>query len=239
MTFSPETTVGELAARFPATIQVFERYGVEFCCGGGQALEQVCRDRHLSYDDLAAALVAAVMRSAWRGGGWAARPLSDLTEHIGETFHGPFRQELPRLVQMATRLQGHGDSHRRALGVVHYELVRLHGELDAQMSVEDRELFPLLQRFDRDAIRPGDWALFACHRARMRASHADAMQTLRILRQITEGYVPPQTACSTLRTLYRGLEELEALMQLHVHLETNVLIPRAEAMAPDVRQERF
>jgi regulator of cell morphogenesis and NO signaling len=238
MTFSPETTVGELAARFPATTQVFERYGVEFCCGGGHALEQVCREHHLSYDELAAALVAAVMRSAARGG-WAARPVSDLTEHIAETFHRTFRQELPRLLDAAARLQGHGDSHRRALGVVHYELGRLNADLDAQMRAEEHDLFPLLDGFERDGVRPGGWALFAYHRARMRASHGDAVQTLRILRQITDGYVPPQTACPALRALYRSLGELEALMQLHVHLETNVLIPRAEAMAPDVRLESF
>jgi regulator of cell morphogenesis and NO signaling len=164
--------------------------------------------------------------------------LAELTGHITETFHQPFEQELGAMVRMAARLQGHGDAHRRALGVVHYELSRLSGELEAQMRREDRELFPLLERFERDGLRPGDWALFAYHRASMRASHADALQTLRILRQITDGYVPPPTACPALRTLYRSLEELEALMQLHVHLETNVLIPRAEAIAPDARQER-
>jgi regulator of cell morphogenesis and NO signaling len=202
---------------------------VEFCCGGHRSLEQVCRDRHLDYDGLASELVEAVL-SAGERGTWAKRTMSDLVEHIVESFHEPLRQELPRLRELALQLQGHGDGHRRVLTVVHYELDRFGVELPEQMAVEERELFPLLVRLDRGREAQGDRALLAYLRDAAADGYAEAGQTLRILRQITEGYTPPGTACPRLRALYRGLRELEALMQLHVHIESTDLFSRAEAL---------
>jgi regulator of cell morphogenesis and NO signaling len=237
MTFSPDTTVGEVAGRFPATTKVFQRLGVEFCCGGPRTLGEVCRSGHIEYDELAADLVRATLHSP-PGGRWAGRPLVELTDHLVEGFHDPLRQELPRLAELARRLHGHGDTHRRVLALVEHELARLAAELSAQMEIEESEFFPLVIRFERRMPTDADRMRFTHLAADARACHADAGQTLRILRQITDGYVPPSTACSTLRALYRGLHDLEQLMQLHVHLESNVLFSRAAALMSEANQEK-
>ena len=236
MVFSPETTVGELAGRFPATVKVFQRRGVEFCCGGHRTLGQVCSAAHIDYSDLAAELVEATLRMSPRTT-WAERPIAELLEHLIESFHEPLRRELPRLTDLATRLQGHGDDHRRVLAVVHYELIRFAAELTAQMDLEESELFPLLVRVARDGAGDGDGARLAVLRTQAQVTDVEAGQTLRIIRQITDGFVPPSTTCSSLRALYRGLEELEALMRQHVHLESNVLFPRAAAMVSEASLE--
>jgi regulator of cell morphogenesis and NO signaling len=228
MTFFPYTTVGEVAARFPQTVRVFQRRRVEFCCGGHQTLEQVCRDAGTAYETLTAELEHAIHDAPARVT-WADRPLSELTAHIAEGFHEPLLQELPRLRALITRLQGHGDAHRRLLTVVGQELHRFEAGLLARVTAEEAELFPLIERLEADGPSDGESLRLAALRGDADLFHPDAARTIRLLREITDGYEPPSNACATLRSLFRGLEELEQLMQLYVHLETNVLFARAAA----------
>jgi regulator of cell morphogenesis and NO signaling len=236
MKFSPDTTVGDLAALFPETVRVFQDYGIEFCCGGKWQLGQVCRDRDLPYAEVAAALTRAMTKPSRAD--WSTRPLSELTAHLVEAFHEPLRQELPRLIQLATRLQGHGSSHRRALAVVLSELTRFTGELEAHMAAEERDLFPLIDALEREGVSDRDQARLEHLRFALEADHVDAGQTLRLLGQITDHYQAPDDACSTMRALYQGLQELERLMHLNIHLENNVLFVRANTLRSRARSER-
>jgi regulator of cell morphogenesis and NO signaling len=149
MTFFPHTTVGEVAAQFPATVRVFQRRKVEFCCGGHQTLAQVCRDIGTPYEILTRELEQAIRQAPARVT-WADRPLSELTDHIVEAFHQPFLLELPRLRALVTRLQAHGDAHRRVLTVVGQELRRFEAALLARVKAEEDELFPLINRLESD-----------------------------------------------------------------------------------------
>ena len=222
MTFFPHTTVGELAAQFPATVRVFQRRKVEFCCGGHQTLAQVCHDTGLPYETLTAELEHAIRQAPARVT-WAERPLSELTDHIGETFHQPLLLELPRLRALIARLRGHGDAHRRVLTVVGQELRRFEAKLFTWVMAEEGELFPLIDRLEANGPCDGEPPRLAALRRDAEMFHQDAARTIRLLRGITDGYEPPSNACAALRSLYRGLEEFEQLMQLYVHLETHVL----------------
>ncbi len=227
MRFFPNSTVGEVAARFPATVRVFQRRKVDFCCGGTQTLAQLCHDTGTSYELLTVELEDAVRQAPARVT-WADRPLSELTDHIAETFHQPLRLELPRLRALITRLESHG-AHRHVLTVVGQEIGRFETGFLARVTAEESELFPLIDRLEADGPGEGDSSRLAALSSDAEAFHQDAAGTIRLLRAITDGYVPPSNACATLRSLYRGLEEFEQLMQLFVHLETNVLFARAAA----------
>ena len=130
---------------------------------------------------------------------------------------------------MITRLQEHGDAHSRVLTVVGQELCRFETGLLARVTAEAGELFPLIDRLEADGPCDEDSPRLAAFRTDAELFHQDAARTIRLFREITDGYEPPSNACATLRSLYRGLEEFEQLMQLYVHLETNVLLSRAAA----------
>ena len=118
------------------------------------------------------------------------------------------------------------------------ELTRFSEELDAHMKVEERELFPLIDALERGEVSDGDAASLEHLSLTLEADHVDAGQTLRLLGQITDDYEAPDGACSTMRALYQGLQELERLMHLNIHLENNVLFMRADALtssAPAVK----
>ena len=227
MTFSPDTTVGELAAGFPGAVKVFQRRNLEFCCGGSLTLRQVCEDTGTPYDSLRAELDLAISQAPRRLT-WSDRPLSELAAHIVEAFHDPLRQELPRLRQMTVKLQAHR-SHGQALTAVQRELDRIESLLLKQMAVEEESVFPLIAALDAASGGDQQRSFAACQRDADRFRR-NARRTLRRLRTVTGGYVPPPNACPTWRALYRALQEFEQLMQLHVHLETNVLFARAASM---------
>jgi regulator of cell morphogenesis and NO signaling len=229
MNISPETTVGELAARHPATVKVFRRHKVEFCCGGHRTLAQTCGDARIACEALVEELRQAVEQAPPRLT-WADRPLADLVDHIVEAFHDPIRHELPGLQQLSARLREHGDCRSGVPAVLHYELGRFGAGLMAQMRTEETELFPLLVRRTTAQLDRLEQVRLTDRRRELDTFHYDAAATLRLLRRVTGGYHPPANACAVARALYRGLDEFEALMQLHVHLEINVLIPRAAAL---------
>jgi regulator of cell morphogenesis and NO signaling len=235
MVASPASTVGVLAAQFPQTIRVFQRLGIEFCCDGQRTLGDVCRERHLPFDEVAAALAAAAAAPPVRRRDWNTRPLSELTAHLVAAFHDPLRQELPRLRAMAATVQRHHGPYRHVLAVVLYEVERFTAELTPHMATAERELFPLIARLESGHERKGDGAHFHQLRTVLQADHLEAGRVLQILRKATDRYDPPPQACATLRRLYQGLKELEQLMQLHAHLENNVLFPRAAALLAAAR----
>jgi regulator of cell morphogenesis and NO signaling len=230
MTALPTTTVGEIASRHPETIRVFQRLGIEFCCDGRLTLAEICRERNLAFDALERALAAAVAAPAPRRQDWNARPLADLTHHLTEAFHEPLDHELPRLRPLAVRVAGHCHAATRGQGVVLEELDRLLAGLQRHLATTDHALFPLICHAEARGASESGRQAFDHLRDALEADHRDARRALEVLRSATDRYNPPSDACATWRALYRGLNELEQLMQLHVHLENNVLIPRAAAL---------
>ena len=238
MTVSPDDTIGDLASRFPDTIPVFQRLRVEFCCDGQRRVGDLCRERRIAFDELAASLQDAVTAPRRPRPDWAGRSLSDLMAHLVEAFHEPLRDELPRLHAMAVKVQAHDDDSRHALAVVLFELGRFRAQLEAHLSEEERDLFALVQRAESGNQQPDDARRFQELRAVLEAEHREAGDALHVLSQATDRYQPPPRACTTVRALYRGLHELEQFMQLHSHLENNVLFPRAAALLSAARIER-
>src|SRR5262245_30350527 len=110
VTIAPSTLIGRLAAEHPLSTRVFARHGIDFCCGGGRALDQVCRERGLDPASVASEIEAVLATSDRATPGWDLVPLVEVIRHIVTTFHEPHREELPRLEAMAKKvLAVHGD----------------------------------------------------------------------------------------------------------------------------------
>lgn len=223
--FSPDTNLADLIGRHPQTVLVLKRFGI--APGSTKwALAQACREHRVSYAQVALALSVA-LAPALEPDDWPRRPLADQTRHATTFFHEPLRAELCSSQRTASRVQGHGNTHRRALAVILQELTRLRRECEAHMAAEERELFPLIDTLAGDSVAEESRARFVHLRAVVEAEHVDAGQTLRIIQQVTDGYRPPAGACSTVHDLYRGLEELQDLERRHAAFEQDVLFPTA------------
>jgi regulator of cell morphogenesis and NO signaling len=237
MTVTTERTVRELALGNPAATRVFEKLGIDYCCGGNQSLEQACRTANLPIDQVLDALEAAEAASqpAGKDRDWQREPLADLVAHITSTHHKYTRAEIARLAPLFDKVCSvHGENHPE-LQSMKARFRGLASELTMHMMKEEMMLFPYIVRMEeaviqKEPILPPPFGSVQNPVSMMMHEHDSAGEALRDLRQASNGYAAPTDACVSYQTLYRALVELETDLHQHIHLENNILFPRAIAM---------
>jgi regulator of cell morphogenesis and NO signaling len=237
-TITPETTVAEIATLTPATIRVFQQHHIDFCCGGKIPLTRACAATGVDVDVILGELRAAAAPAAPEPS-WADASLKSLVEHIQARYHAPLRLELPRLDAMLDKVVSrHGDQMPDVLLPLQETFKRLMQELLQHMSKEDRVLFPFIVALEAGQVPATQDAATWIESpiAMLEAEHEDAGAALAFIRERTAGFAPPEWACPTFRGLYYGLAQLETDMHLHVHLENNILFPRAARLVESRHQ---
>jgi regulator of cell morphogenesis and NO signaling len=233
MELTASTTVAAIAAAEPATIKVFQRHHIDFCCGGRIPVSEACADHDLDTDTLLAEL-RAVRAAADDPADWRLAPLKDLVAHIQARYHVPLRAELPRLSAMMEKVVSrHGKRMPETLLPLQEQFESLRRELIEHMAKEDTVLFPAVLALEANAADGAcaGWSWIEQPIDVMETEHEAAGAALATMRKLTQGYAPPEDACPTFRGLYYGLSELERDMHMHVHLENHVLFPRATRLA--------
>jgi regulator of cell morphogenesis and NO signaling len=231
MIITGSTLVADIATANPATIKVFQRHQIEFCCAGRVPLAEVCDQEQLDAEDLIAELDAALV-SAEQFTDWTRAPVTDLAAHIQRRFHRPLRAELPRLHAMADKVvRRHGERRPETYPPLHATFVQFEKGMTAHLGHGDGSLFATIAALDAGepaagAVRGIDQVVAAT-----KNEHASAAVALRRMAELTDGYVPPGDACPTLRGLFYGLSELERDTRVHIELEERVLLPRVAAIA--------
>lgn len=227
--------VGELARDYPASIRVFQRHGIDFCCGGKRTVAEAAQRAGADAGGLLADLRQTFTEASGAVGAWDVPDSpADLAKLIVGRYHVALRSELPRLVAMANRVeQVHGAEMPQVLPALAAHVRALAAELDAHMLEEEDVLFPAIERMERAArrgepIAPRDLAGVVEAREE---EHTAAGERLAALRALSNAFTPPDWACNTFRGLYYGLAELERELHEHIHLENNVLFPRAMTLA--------
>ncbi|MCH7798024.1 MAG: iron-sulfur cluster repair di-iron protein [Planctomycetes bacterium] len=221
-TVTPETTVGEIAVDHPLATRVFARHNIDFCCGGGKPLAEVCSRLDLDTELVLKEIQDELAESGEPQRRWDEAPLEDLIEHILTAYHRPLHEELPRLEAMIRKVQSvHGEKDPERFAELLTVYLALKTELQEHMMKEEQVLFPM--------IRQGRGAMANDPVSVMMHEHDSAGRALRRVRELTDDYQPPEEACTTWRALWHGLAALETEMHEHIHLENNILFPRALA----------
>lgn len=231
-----EDSVADWVMDMPARARVFERLGIDYCCGGKKRLLDACAARGLSAPAVRDELAATRNEPGGEGveRDWRVAPLGDLCDHIERRFHAALREELPRLAGMLQRVvKAHGERHPE-IRVVAQVFDAFREELGAHMLKEERVLFPAIRDLERGRRPAGCCANLDAPIAAMEHEHESAGQALQRMHELTGGYQAPEDGCTTYRVLMDGLATLEREMHAHVHLENNVLFPRAEALAHSI-----
>jgi regulator of cell morphogenesis and NO signaling len=228
---SPYTTVGQIVAAQPLLARVFERVGIDYCCGGKRTLQDACVAKGLDPATVAVLLDAAAQIPAPTAAvDVAAMRLSELADHIEATHHAYLRAELPQLIEKAERVAyKHGWRDVR-LATVATTLHALADEMFSHMAKEEQILFPLVRELERDGAISHPCGSLANPIRQMEHEHDSAGGALARLRELTNGFAPDAEACNTHRALLAGLAQLETDLHTHVHKENNVLFPRALAL---------
>ncbi len=231
-TLTQDRTVGQITAEFPASTRVFEKHGIDFCCGGKIPVTEACRRLGLDAEALLGEIDAATDQATQGPSGdladWTTAPLPTLIDHIVDTHHAYMKVQLPRVEAMLEKvLQAHGERHGEMLRAVAAIYAPMKAELDGHLAKEEMILFPLIR-----SLVDGRGSTFHCGSVQnpirmMLQEHESAGDGLVQLRRLTGGYFPPADACNTFRALYFELAAMEQDLHRHIHLENNILFPRA------------
>jgi len=228
-------TVREIALEQPHSIRVFERFGIDYCCGGRKPLAEACAEKQLPIDEVLAALESASSSAAPLPVDWSQATLGALVEHIESTHHVYVKTELPRLAVLAQKVVNrHGDTQAH-LPAMQSLLVLLEDELIHHLGKEEHVLFPYIAKLEGALISGGAHpeACFGTIQspiAMMRSEHEAAGALLAEIRKLSDNFTTPVGACPTYHAYYDGLKEFEQDLHQHIHLENNILFPRAVAM---------
>jgi regulator of cell morphogenesis and NO signaling len=236
MTLTATKTVGEIAVEMPGATREFEKLGIDYCCGGSRTLDQACSEANISVDEALASLERSATSTETRSGqDWQNQLLADLVSHIATTHHVFVRGESARIQALAAKVVGvHGKNHPELLQM-QQTFSGLAEELRVHLMKEEQMLFPYISLMEESTLagEPAPPAMFgtvANPVRMMMQEHDGAGDALRSLRSITNDYALPEDACISYRTLFGALEGFEADLHQHIHLENNILFPRAIAM---------
>jgi len=228
-------TVREIALEQPTSIRVFERLGIDYCCGGRKPLSEACEARSLEVDTVIAELEAAAAGPRGPVQDFAKEPLAGLCAHIVATHHEYVKRELPRLMTLAQKVVNrHGENHPE-LPLIQATLARLGEELTQHLAKEEMVLFPYISKLERAVAESGPkprscFGTVSNPITMMTREHDDAGMLLEVLRKKSNEYTTPEGACPTYHAFFDGLREFEQDLHQHIHLENNVLFPRAIEM---------
>lgn len=228
-TFQIEQTVGSIVATRPALSRVFEKAGVDYCCGGKKSLQQACAEKGIDVHSVIAALESSGLDDDDESlVDAASMSLTDLADHIEHSHHAYLKSELPRLIHLTERVaSAHGANDLR-LVEVRDTVLEFARELLSHMMKEEHVLFPFIRQLDAtDSPVEFHCGSVANPIRQMEHEHHDAGDALTKLRELTDDYAAPDWACNTYRAMLDAIAHLERDMHQHIHKEDNVLFPRA------------
>ncbi len=236
MTVTDQTTIRDVAVSNPSTVRVFEKLGIDYCCGGNKSLKDVCDSKNIDLESLLDRLNSAGDLSGDADlVGWHKESLAKLIQHIVRKHHNFVREEMPRLMTLAGKVVARHGEHDPSLAEVRDCIQKINEEMSSHMLKEEQVLFPYIAKMEHELIAGKEIpaAFFRSVRnpiVSMLAEHDSAGDLLKRIRSLTRDYTLPEGACPTFRALFSTMQEFETDMHRHVHLENNILFPRALAM---------
>ena len=238
---TPTQSIREIVTQHPFSARVFHRFDIDLCLQADLSLEGACQELQISVDQVLEKLADS---EAKEPGGLAldaaTLPLARLIQHIVRIHHHCVRQELPRLAEMASKVAAARGDRAPELAKVAELIEKLRGEMYTHIQKEEQVLFPFISQMDQESIIAYP-SSHACFRSvthpifMMEQEHESADHIVAELIRLTNHFEPPSWACATHIALFSGLREFEADLKQHVHLENDVLFPRAIQLEAELK----
>lgn len=226
-----DVSVGEVLAKDIRKALVFKKYGIDFCCGGKNTIGQVCKEKGIDQQQLEQELTMQ-SHSHERAMDYSTWELDFLADFIVKTHHRYVQDTLPELITYSRKVAGvHSQSHQELIPIME-KIEQLNDELTYHMAKEENILFPYIkrmvaaQRSEREMASAAFGSVDNPIRF-MESEHDTAGKLLGEIRELTGQYQVPADACNSYTLLYRLLEEFENDLHIHIHLENNILFPKA------------
>jgi len=235
MNITESNVVGEVVATDYRAAAVFQKFGIDFCCKGNISIGDVCDASHIDSKSLIQDLVQALQQSDKETADFNSWPLDLLADYIEKKHHRYVDAKLLEIKPYLAKIVSvHGGRHPE-LAEVEALFAQTAGELTAHMKKEEFILFPFIRKMakaeqDHVSIDRPHFSSVENPVALMKHDHNEEGERFQKIAKLTGVYTPPPDACNTYRVTFALLQEFEADLHLHIHLENNILFPKAIEM---------
>jgi regulator of cell morphogenesis and NO signaling len=230
-----EQTISRIVADDYRAAAIFQRHGLDFCCGGGRSVRDACRAKSVDVEVLLDELAALATAAPDGLPSFNEYELDTLADHIVEHHHRYVREALPiALGHIVKVARVHGDRHPETREIAAL-FERVAADLMSHMAKEERVLFPLIRLLAHAGrseypVFPTLPGVLPAMIGAMESEHDLAGGGMEEIRRLSGGYTPPGDACMTYRVCYDELRGFEEDLHLHVHLENNILFGKGLAL---------
>lgn len=229
---SREETIGEMVSNDYRKAQVFKKLGIDFCCGGKKTLAEVSRSKGIDINIIKAELSALNNSDNDSGLNFNDWALDFLSDYVINTHHRYCRESIPFISELANKVaRVHGGNHPELVQLAAV-FARIAQDLTLHMQKEEKILFPFIKELVRakdsgSQLETNPFGNVATPIRVMEMEHEQAGEDLEEIRKLTSGYSLPADACNSYTILFKKLEEFENDLHKHVHLESNIIFPKA------------
>ena len=234
-----ESTIGDLVSKDFRKAEVFKQFGLDFCCGGKKTLTKACKDKGLDIVQIEKELKAVEEKPSTTSQDYNTWDIGFLAEYILNTHHKYVVQAIPVIFEYTQKVaKVHGERHPEAIEIANdFQIIA--NELASHMVKEENVLFPYIKRLadaqkNGTAMEPSPFGTIANPIKMMEMEHEEVGNVMENINRLTNGFTPPDGACTTFRLSYAKLKEFEDDLHQHIHLENNILFPKAIAMENDL-----
>ncbi len=224
--------IGELVAKDYRTASVFKKYSIDFCCQGNRTIEEACEKKNIDTKKVLEDLVAMMESKSESTTDYQSWPLDLLADYIEKKHHRYVQEKTLEIQPYLDKIcKVHGERHPELLKIKE-EFNASAGELAAHMKKEELILFPFIRKMTKAKLENVnvDAAHFGTVKnpiQMMMDEHTVEGNRFRKIEELSNNYTPPQDACNTYRVSFSLLKEFEQDLHLHIHLENNILFPKA------------
>jgi regulator of cell morphogenesis and NO signaling len=240
ITTTPDRTIGSIVADDYRTAAVFNAHGIDFCCKGGRTIAEVCRAKGIDPTTLEGEIRQAMERTDNTEHDVMHWSLGQLIEHIERVHHRYVESRSTTLLQFLDKLcKVHGDRHPE-LFAIQREFQECAGAMAAHMKKEELVLFPFINQLEKAQLHgttppTPHFGTVDNPITMMEHEHDAEGERFRRIAELSDGYTNPPDGCTTYATAYAMLSEFEQDLHRHIHLENNILFPRAKALEKELR----
>ncbi|MDY0221369.1 MAG: iron-sulfur cluster repair di-iron protein [Desulfobacterium sp.] len=225
-------TIGEIVAEDYRTAAVFEKYGIDFCCGGNVPLTTACQKNGLDVQTVQQEIEAAKSEPLDRSQNYAAWELSFLADYIVNTHHGYLNEEMAPIASYAHKISDvHGGRHPEVIKIAAI-FDKIVSDMTGHLIEEEEVLFPAIKRAEAVKKKGGlsvkkDSEIIRISLEKLQGEHEEIGDAVHEIRHLANNYAIPEDVCNTFVVTYKKLKEFEDDLHRHVHLENNILFPKA------------
>lgn len=230
-----EKTIGDYVAEDFRTAAVFQKHKIDFCCRGGRTIDEVCEKKQISKDQLVTDLQNALSAQGGESIDYKSWPLDLLVDYIEKKHHRYVEATIPTLLEFLNKLcKVHGERHPELFEITE-EFTASASELAAHMKKEELILFPYVRKMVTAKLSGQDvseahFGTVENPITMMMSEHDNEGVRYRKIAELTNNYTPPADGCTTYRVAFSLLQEFEADLHKHIHLENNIVFKKAIEM---------